>query len=128
MTRARRLPSEKPVFWVGSSKEDLLTFPEAVIDEMGTALSVAQFGGKHPKAKNWKGVGAGVFEIVEDYRGSAYRAVYSVRFEEAVYVLHVFQKKSPSGIRTARRDIELIRQRLNLARADHEVRFGKERH
>jgi phage-related protein len=83
----------KALFWVGSSLGDLLTFPEAVKDEMRTALSVARFGGKHPSAKPWKGVGSGVFEIVEDHRGNTYRVIYTVRFEDAVYTLHVFQKK-----------------------------------
>lgn len=69
MTRARRVPGEKPLFWTGSSKRDLLAFPEAVKDEVGTALSVAQFGGRHPQAKPWRGEGPGVFEVVEDHRG-----------------------------------------------------------
>jgi phage-related protein len=110
---------------VGSSKEDLLAFPEPVQDEIGTALSVAQFGGKHPSAKPWRGEGPGVFEVVEDHRGNTYRAVYTVRFEGAVYVLHAFQKKSPTGIRTSKRDVELIARRLNEARMDVEVRYGK---
>ena len=101
-------------------------FPEAVIDEIGTALSVAQFGGKHPNSKPWRGEGPGVFELVEDHRGDTYRAVYTVKFESAVYVLHAFQKKSKSGIKTARKDVELIARRLNEARADYEVRFAKE--
>jgi len=104
-----------------------MAFPEAVQDEIGTALSVAQFGGKHPSAKPWRGEGPGVFEVVEDHHGDAYRAVYTVRFEGAVYVLHAFQKKSPSGLRTSKRDIELIARRLNEARMDFEVRYGKDR-
>jgi len=103
-----------------------MAFPEPVQDEIGTALSVAQFGGKHPSAKPWRGEGPGVFEVVEDHRGDAYRAVYTVRFEGVVYVLHAFQKKSPSGIRTSRSDIELIARRLNGARKDFEVRYGKD--
>ena len=125
MTRPKRVPGEKPLFWTGSSKDDLLAFPEAVIDEIGTALSVAQFGGKHPSAKPWRGEGPGVFEVVEDHRGDTYRAVYTVKFENAVYVLHAFQKKSTSGIKTARKDAELIGRRLNDARADYEVRYAK---
>jgi phage-related protein len=125
MVRAKRAAGEKPLFWVGSAKRDLLAFPDPVKDEIGVALSVAQFGGKHPKAKPWKGEGAGVFEIVEDHRGDTYRAVYSVRFESAVYVLHAFQKKSPSGIKTPRTDSELISQRLRMARQDYEVRHGR---
>lgn len=126
MARLKRAPGEKPLFWVGSSKEDLLTFPEAVQDEIGTALSVAQFGGKHPSAKPWRGEGPGLFEVVEDHRGDTYRAVYTVRFEGVVYVLHAFQKKSPSGMRTSKRDVELIARRLNDARMDFEVRHGKD--
>ena len=125
MARLRRVPGERPLFWVGSSKEDLLAFPEPVQDEIGTALSVAQFGGKHPSAKPWRGEGPRVFEVVEDHRGNAYRAVYTVRFEGAVYVLHAFQKKSTTGIRTSKRDVELIARRLNEASMDFEVRYGK---
>ena len=125
MARLKRVPGERPLFWVGSSKEDLLAFPEPVQDEIGTALSVAQFGGKHPSAKPWRGEGPGVFEVVEDHRGNTYRAVYTVRFEGAVYVLHAFQKKSTTGIRTSKRDVDLIARRLNQARMDFEVRYGK---
>jgi phage-related protein len=124
VTRPKRVPGEKPLFWIGSSREDLLAFPETVKDEIGTALSVAQFGGKHPSAKPWRGEGPGVFEVVEDHRGDTYRAVYTVRFERAVYVLHAFQKKSPSGVRTAKKDIDLISRRLNEARLDFEVRYA----
>lgn len=115
---------EIPVDWIGSSKDDLLSFPEEVIDDIGYALGIAQLGGWHPDVKPWKGEGPGVFELVERYDGDAYRAVYTVRFEGVIYVLHVFQKKSPSGIRTDRRDIELIHQRLKLAQADHEANYA----
>jgi phage-related protein len=115
---------EKPLDWVGSSKRDFLAFPEPVQDELGNALGLAQFGGKHPRAKPWKGQGAGVFEVVENHDGDTYRAVYTVRFREVVYVLHAFQKKSPSGIRTARTDIELITRRLKIAQQDYEARYG----
>lgn len=125
MARLKRVPGEKLLFWVGSSKDDLLAFPDPVMDEIGTVLSVAQFGGKHPKAKPWKGEGPGVFEIVEDHRGDTYRAAYTVRFANVIYVLHAFQKKSPSGVRTTRKDVELIGKRLNEARIDYETRFGK---
>lgn len=124
MARIRRAPGEKPLFWVGSSKRNLLAFPEDVRDELGVALSVAQFGGKHPNAKPWKGDGPGVLEIVEDHRGDTYRAVYTVRFAGAIYVLHTFQKKSPSGRKTPRTDSELIAQRLRAAQEDHEARYG----
>ncbi len=122
MSRAIRARGEKPLFWIASSLDDLLAFPEAVKDAIGTALSVAQFGGKHPRAKAWKGTGSGVFEIVEDYRSDAYRAIYTVRFADAIYVLHAFQKKSPSGIKTPRKDVELVGQRLKLAQQDYEAR------
>ena len=125
MVRARAVPGEKPLFWVGSAKGDLLRFPEAVKDDIGIALSVAQFGGKHPGAKPWKGEGPGVFEVVADYRSDTYRGVYTVRFKRAVYVLHAFGKKSPTGIKTARSDVELVAQRLRAAREDYEVRYGK---
>src|SRR5208282_5514335 len=92
---------EKPLLWVGSSREDLLRFPEPVKDSIGSALSVAQFGGKHPATKPWRGEGPGVFEVVDDHMGDTYRAVYTVRFREACYVLHAFQKKSPRRRQTA---------------------------
>jgi phage-related protein len=122
-----RLPvlGEQPLYWVGSAKLDLLAFPEAVKDGIGTALSVAQFGGKHPAAKPWKGAGSGVLEVVENHDGNTYRAVYTVHFRCAVYVLHCFQKKSRRGIQTPKADVELVSQRLRLAREDHEERYGK---
>lgn len=123
---ARKLSKgEKPLDWVGSSKKDFLGFPGPVKDEMGNALGLAQFGGKHPSAKPWKSQGPGVFEVVEDHDGNTYRAVYTVRFKEVVYVLHAFQKKSPKGIRTAQTDIGLIKRRLVAAQQDYEVRYGK---
>lgn len=97
-----------------------LAFPDSVRSVMGYALGLAQFGGKHPHAKPWKGEGPGVFEIVESQERDAYRALYTVRFEGAVYVLHAFQKKSPSGIRTATSDVELVRERLRRARQSYE--------
>ena len=100
--------------------------PGAVADDFGPALSVVlQKGGMAPSAKAWKGEGAGVFELVEEHRGDAFRAVYTVRFEKAVYVLHCFQKKSPSGVRTAKQDVDLIHERLRTAQGDYEVRYGK---
>lgn len=116
---------EKPLDWVGSAKQDFLAFPAQVQHEIGTALGLAQFGGKHPKAKPWKGEGPGVFEVVDDFDGDTYRAVYTVRFQQVVYVLHAFQKKPPRGKRTARTDIELIARRLKVALQDHEARHGK---
>lgn len=116
---------EKPLDWVGSSKKDFLGFPEPVKDEMGNALGLAQFGGKHPSAKPWKGQGSGMFEVVENHAGDTFRAVYTVRFREVVYVLHAFQKKSPKGIRTAQVDVDLVERRLKAAQQDYEVRYGK---
>ena len=124
--RSRPARNEKPLHWVGSSKRDLLGFPEEVVDNIGYALGVVQYGGHPPSAKPWKGLGPGVSEIVEDDASGTYRAVYTVRFREAIYVLHAFQKKSPSGIRTARPDVELIEERLKAAKRDYEARYGKE--
>ena len=103
-----------------------MNFPETVKDEIGIALSVAQFGGRHPSTKPWKGEGPGIFEIVEDHRGDSYRAVYTLRFTSVIYVLHSFQKKSPTGIKTAQQDVRLISQRLKAAREHYEGRYGKE--
>jgi phage-related protein len=116
---------EKPLDWVGSSKKDFLSFPEPVKDDMGNALGLAQLGGKHLSAKPWKGQGSGVFEVVENHAGDTYRAVYTVRFTEVVYVLHAFQKKSPKGIKTAQGDVDLVERRLKVAQQDYEVRYGK---
>ena len=123
----RRVPAadEKPLHWVGSAKRDFLNFPTSVKDDMGNALGIAQFGGTAPTVKPWKGLGPGVLEVVESHDGNAYRAVYTVRFEKAVYVLHAFQKKSPSGIRTAKRDVDLVSERLKTAERDHEEHYGK---
>jgi phage-related protein len=116
---------EKPLHWVGSSKRDFLEFPAQVKDDMGNALGIAQFGGTAPSAKPWKGLGSGVLEIVESHDGNACRAVYTIRFEKAIYVLHSFQKKSPSGIRTATREVELVANRLKRAEKDCEEHYGK---
>jgi phage-related protein len=124
--RSRPPRNEKPLHWIGSSKRDLLEFPDEVVDNIGYALGVVQYGGHPPSAKPWKGLGPGVSEIVEDDESGAFRAVYTVRFRKAIYVLHAFQKKSPSGIRTARQDVELVRERLKSARQDYEARYGKE--
>ena len=119
----RRVPTadEKPLHWVGSAKRDFLSFPATVKDDMGNALGIAQFGGMAPTAKP----GPSVLEIVESHDGNAYRTVYTVRFEKALYVLHAFQKKSPSGIRTAKRDVDLVQQRLKQAQQDYEEHYGE---
>jgi phage-related protein len=125
LARPKHAQGERPLFWAGSSNEDLLRFPDQVKDGLGAALSVAQFGGKHPAAKPWKGEGPGVLEIVEDHRGDTYRAVYTVRFAEAIYVLHAFQKKATHGIATSRRDVDLVNRRLRAAQHDYEIRYEK---
>jgi len=110
-------PKLKPLEWVTSSKADLMRLPRGVIRNFGFALYVAQIGGAHPNAKPLQGFGsAGVLEIVEDFQGNAYRAVYTVRFQEAIFVLHVFQKKSRKGIATPKPDLDLIKERLKAAR------------
>lgn len=124
--RKHRPADERPLHWVGSSKKDLLGFPEEVVDNIGYALGAVQFGENPPSAKPWKGLGPGIHEIVEDDQSGTFRAVYTVRFRKAVYVLHAFQKKSPSGVRTARTDIRLIAERFKSARSDYEVRYAKE--
>lgn len=99
--------------WVATSKKDLMAMPAAIQDVFGYALHLAQIGSKHPDAKPLKGFrGAGVLEVVENFKGDAYRAVYTVRFAHTVYVLHCFQKKSTLGISTPAHDIELIKSRL----------------
>ena len=125
MTREVQASDEKPLFWIRSSLKDLQKFPTGVQEHVGYALSAAQFGGKHQDAKPWKGEGPGVFEVVEDCRGDTFRAVYTVRFEKAVYVLHAFQKKSTQGIATSQADRELIARRLKDAIADHKERYGE---
>jgi phage-related protein len=104
--------------WVGGSKKDLLALPLEVIKFFGHALDIAQRGGQHEAAKVLKGFGgAGVLEVVESDQGGTYRAVYTVKFKEAVFVLHCFQKKSKSGIATPKEDMEIIRTRLKVAEA-----------
>ena len=93
---------------------------------MGYALYQAQIGEKHGSAKPLKGFGAaGVLEIVAEHVGDTFRAVYTVKFATAIYVLHAFQKKSKSGIKTTTEDLKMIRRRLKAAEADYEVQLGK---
>jgi phage-related protein len=109
----------RPVEWVGSSYKDFVSFPEAIQQEMGHALYLAQIGRIHSSAKPLKGFGgAGIVELVEDDQHGTYRAVYTVKFESAIYVLHAFQKKSKKGIKTPREEIELVRRRLKVAEED----------
>ena len=113
----------KPVRWIGTSFRDLRSFPSSVRSDIGHAIFTAQEGKIDPAAKPLKGfAGASVLEIVASHHGNAWRAVYTVRFQNAIYVLHVFQKKSTKGIATPTREIELIRQRLAEAERDHRER------
>jgi phage-related protein len=106
----------KLVQWIASSNRDIRVMPESVRRTFGFALYLAQQGQKHEQAKPMRGFGsAGVLEVVEDDRSGTYRAVYTVRFSKAIYVLHCFQKKSTSGVATSQQDIELIRHRLMMA-------------
>jgi phage-related protein len=115
----------KPVEWVGSSLDDLKEFPEEVQQVMGYALYLAQCGEKHDSAKPLKGFkGAGVLEIVEDFDSDTYRAVYTVKLINVVYVLHAFQKKSKHGISTPKKDIELIEARLKRAKEHHTQNYS----
>lgn len=118
---------ERPLEWIASSYKDLMALPSAVRRYFGFALSLAQVGDQADAAKVLKGFGgAGVLEVVENDAGGTYRAVYTVRFAEAVFVLHCFQKKSKSGIATPKADMDIIRSRLKVAEAmAQEMRDGK---
>ena len=107
----------RPLFWEGSSKKDFKGFPVPVQKDMGVALFIAQLGQTAGSAKPWKGLGSGVYELVEDYRGGTFRAVYAVQVAAAVHVLHAFQKKSKSGIATPQPDIDLVEKRLKAVLA-----------
>ncbi len=114
------LPAIKPLVWVGRTRADLSAFPEEVKDSIGFALYVAQQGGKHVNTKPLRGFGgAGVLEIVDDYANDAFRLVYTVQFNGRIYALHAFQKKSKTGIKTPKSEINLIQSRLRQAAQDH---------
>lgn len=117
------VPKRRLLYWEGSSKKDFKEFPVDVQKDMGVALFVVQLGGTPDAAKPWKGLGSKVYELVEDYRSDTFRAVYTVRFDDAVHVLHAFQKKSKSGIATPQPDVELIEKRLKAVLA----RYGASR-
>ncbi len=117
----------KPVEWIGSSRDDLRSLPGEVREAMGEALYRAQQGEEHPAAKALKGFGGrGVLEIVDDYRGDTYRAIYTVKFSNVIYVLHVFQKKSKKGAATPQHEIELVRARLKRAEEHYRSHYGRE--
>jgi len=109
----------KDLYWIGASKKELGALPNEVVDVFGYALHLAQAGLKHNQAKPLKGFG-GVLEVVEDFKRDTYRAVYTVKFKNAVYVLHCFQKKSTQGIKTPRPNLDMIRERLKQAKAHAE--------
>lgn len=118
---------ENPLVWIGGSKKDLMALPSDVRKFFGHALHFAQRGDQHDSIRVMKGFGgAGVLEVVEGGIGGTYRAVYTVRFKEAVFVLHCFQKKSKSGIATPKSDMDVIRARLKVAEAlSKELHDGK---
>jgi phage-related protein len=105
----------KRLLFVGDSHRILSGFPDPVQRHVGFALYQAQMGNKHPDAKPLKRFQGGILEVVSDHRGDTFRTVYTVRLENAVYVLHAFQKKSKQGIATPRSEIELVKQRLQRA-------------
>ena len=107
----------RPLFWEGSSKKDFKEFPIPVQKDMGVALFVVQLGRTPDSSKPWRGLGSGVYELVEDHRGDTFRAVYTVRVGDAIHVLHAFQKKSKSGISTPQPDVNLIEKRLKAVLA-----------
>ncbi len=117
---------QRPLLWIASSKRDYMGFPPQVQDGFGFELFLVQTGQHPPSAKPLKGLGSGTLELIENFDGDTYRAVYTVRFSEAVYVLHAFKKKSKSGSKTPQVDIELIKRRLKVAAEEHIRRFSKE--
>ena len=119
--------SIRPLLWVASSKRDYRDFPPPVQGNLGFELFLAQTGQHPPSAKPLKGLGSGTVELIEDFDGDTYRAVYTVRFVEAVYVLHAFKKKSKREVKTPKGDVELIKSRLKDAEFDHAERFRQEK-
>ena len=106
----------KTVLWIPAAKKDLLDMPEEVRIDFGYGLYQAQLGEHPDNGKTLSGFGsASVIELVNRYKGNAYRAIYTVRFEEAIFVLHVFQKKSNKGIETPKHEIDLLHSRLKMA-------------
>lgn len=116
----------KPVEWIGSSLDDLKQFPQEVQSDMGYALYLAQTGMLYSSCKPLKGFkGAGVIEIVEKFDGNAYRAVYTVKLEGVIYVLHAFQKKSKQGITTPKQEMDLVKRRLKEAQEHYQTYYDK---
>jgi phage-related protein len=112
--------------WIASSRDDLREFPKDVRRVIGQAIDDAQHGDEHPSAKALRGFGGrGVLEIVDDFDGDTYRAVYAVKFAGVIYVLHAFQKKSKKGIANPQRDIHLIKARLKRAEEHYKENYVK---
>jgi phage-related protein len=120
--------ADTPLEFVGSAEDDLFVFPSTVKRVIGFAIRIAQKGGKHPDAKPLKGFkGAGVLEVISDFDGNTFRAVYTVKLKGVVYVLHAFQKKSKKGIKTPKAEIDKVKARLKDAEALHEERRRNEK-
>lgn len=120
------MPGRKPTIWIGSCLDDLRAFPDEVRRVMGFAIDDAQNGSEHPRVKAMKGFGGrSVLEVLDDFDGDTFRAVYTVRFAGVIYVLHAFQKKSKRGIETPKHHIDLVKTRLKLAEAHYNENFGK---
>ena len=117
----------RPLLWVGSSKRDYRAFPDRVQDSFGFELFLVQTGQHPPSAKPLKGLGGGVLELIDDFDGDTYRAVYTIRFRQAIYVLHGFKKKSKRGAKTRQTDIDLIKRRLRDAEQDYGLRFTEKK-
>ena len=117
----------RPLLWVASSKRDYRTFPSAVQERLGFELFLAQSGQHPPSAKPMKGLGGGVVELIEDFDGDTYRAIYTVRFNDAMYVLHAFKKKSKRRVGTPQSDIDLVDRRLKAVTADHADHLKQEK-
>jgi len=120
--------ADTPLEFVGSAEDDLFVFPSTVKRVIGFAIRIAQKGGKHPDAKPLKGFkGAGVLEVISDFDGNTFRAVYTVKLKGVVYVLHAFQKKSKKGIKTPKAEIDKVKARLKDAEALYEERRRNEK-
>jgi phage-related protein len=118
---------DRLLMYIGSSKKDSEKLPEDVGEVFLTALKMALKGETHEDAKPFKYHGSGVFEVVKDHRGEAFREIYTVRYEEVVFVIHIFQKKSKKKAETPKKDVELIEQRLKWADQIYKEQYGKKK-
>lgn len=116
----------KELCWIGSSYDDFMDFPQQVHDAMGYSLHRVQEGKIPRNSKKLKGAQGGAVEILDDYDGDTFRAVYTVKFGDVVYILHAFKKKSKTGIKTPKPDLDLIKQRLRLAEEDYKRNYKQE--